>query len=188
MTSISKYNLFTLAICIIALTLPLSSLAQEQEVPLNHLRFEAGLGFGSAGKGGGLSGRAALSYHHSNWGGAIRLTAHEGRESNKRPIIQVFGPPTEEFYEKAILASYIINQHNALQYIGKLGIGVVHGEMLDDNKEDFIDLNSTTGLAFEIGMSSYKRTVGWSLNLTGNINSEATFVALILSISFGDHY
>lgn len=188
MTLVSKFIKITLSVIII-LILPFFSFAQEQEIPLNNLRLDIGLGPGLAGEGGGLSGRAALSYHHSNWGGALRLTAHDGSkgESSGSGFLS-FGPPIEKFYEKAILGSYIFHQDETLQYIGKLGYGEIYGECLNDTKQKLVNLKNTPGLAFELSLASYKRTIGWSVNIVGNLNSEATFVAIIISISLGGQF
>ncbi len=146
-------------------------------------RLELGLGPGKAGQGSGVSGRLAFSYLQGKWGGAIRLTAHDGDRGDGSSSF--FGPPIEKFYDQAILLSYVLSQNKTSQIISSAGIGTLHGDRLTANRTSLEPFKRVAGVAFELGVAKAGSTVGVSLSLMGNINSESNVIALILSLTVG---
>jgi hypothetical protein len=179
------YNIKIIFILLLHLSLShttLSVFAQDSLFSHQSARFEIGPGIGIAGKGSGVSGRFALSYLHSNWGGVLRFSAHDGGEGSKRGW---FGTPKEKFYDYGILCSYVIDNMESWQLIAGAGVGSLYGERLTDTNDSLEDFGRVTGFAYELGIASAGSTVGWSLNVLGNINSISNLVAFFLSLTIG---
>lgn len=156
----------------------LTIFAQDSLVSHQSARFEVGLGPGLLGKDAGLSGRIALSYINSSWGGVIRVSANEGGG---------FMFPKKSLYDNAILGSYVIREGISSQVIASAGIGSAHGSQsnsssLFSNKEDF---GRVVGFAYEFGIASAGSTFGWALNILGNVNSKSNLIAVIISLTIG---
>jgi hypothetical protein len=160
----------------------LSVFAQDSSFSHQSARIEIGGGVGIVGEGGGFSGRLAFSYLHSNWGGVIRISAHDGGEGYKSGW---FGPPKEKFYDNGILLSYVISQSESWQIIASAGVGSLYGERLTDTKNHLEEFGRVTGFAYEFGIASAGSTLGWSLNIMGNVNSVSNLFAVFLSLTFG---
>ncbi len=162
----------------------LSVFAQDSLYSHQSARVEVGAGFGMVGeKGGGFSGRFAFSYLHLNWGGVIRISAHDGGEEGRGG--GWFGPPKEKFYDNGILLSYVITQSNSWQIIASAGVGSLYGERLTDAKYNLEEFGPLTGFAYELGIASAGSTFGFSLNIIGNFNSESNLIAFFLSGTLG---
>lgn len=159
----------------------LSVFAQDSLLSHKSARFEIGPGFGVAGEGGGFSGRLAFSYLQLNWGGLIRWSGHDGGKGN---IGGWFGPPREKFYDYGILLSYVPIQGVDYQIIASAGLGSLYGEQLTDMKYDLEEFG-IIGFVYELGIASAGSTLGWSLNIMGNVNSVSILVAFILSLTLG---
>lgn len=160
----------------------MSVFAQDSLYSHQSTRVEIGVGTGMVGEGGGFSGRLAFSYLQPNWGGVIRISAHDGGKGNSN----WFGRPIETFYDNGILLSYIIKQSNYWQIIASAGVGSLYGERLTDTKNDLEEFDRVTGFAYEIGIASAGSTLGLSLNIIGNVNSESNLIAFFLSATLGD--
>jgi len=172
--------LFTLHLCISLCIVPVY--AQDSLISHQSARVEIGLGSGMVGDGGGLAGRIAFSYLHSNWGGVVRLSANDGREGKKSGW---FGPPKEKFYDTGLLVSYIPIQTKYWQVVTSFGVGFLYGERLTNTETDLEEFDSITGFAWEVGFASAGSTFGWSLSIMGNFNSESNMLAFLLSVTFG---
>lgn len=159
-----------------------SVFAQDSSFSHQSARVELGAGLGMVGEGGGFCGRFAFSYLHLNWGGVIRISAHDGGEGNEGGW---FGPPKEKFYDSGILLSYIIGQSESWQIIASAGGGLLFGERLTDTKNHLEEFEPTIGFAYELGIASAGSTFGWSLSIMGNVNSVSNLVALFLSLTIG---
>ena len=177
-----KSRIYLIHILSLLLLSTLSIRAQDSLLSHQSVRFEIGLGGGSVGEGGGLSGRLALSYLHLNWGGIIRLSAHDGGTGKGSGW---FGPPKEEFFDEGILLSYIPIQGNSWQMIASAGIGFLYGRRLTSTKYDMEDFGRVMGLAYEFEAASAGSTFGWSLSIMGNINSISNLFAVVLSLTLG---
>ena len=154
--------------------------AQDSSFSHQSVRLEIGGGLGIVGKGEGFSGRLAISYHYINWGGVIRISAHDGGEGTRSGW---FGPPKEKFYDSGILLSYSMSQSESWQIIASIGVGLLFGERLTKTEFELEDFDPTIGFAYELGIASSGSTFGWSLIVMGNINSVSNLVAIILSLS-----
>jgi len=149
-------------------------------------RVEIGAGHGFVGEGGGFSGRIAITYLHSNWGGVIRFSAHDGGEGRGGSGgLFRFGPPIEKFYDNSILLSYVIQDSKSVQVVGSAGIGSLYGERLTDRKTELEEFGRIIGIAYELGIGSAGSTLGYWINIMGNVNSESNLFAFFLSITFG---
>ena len=125
---------------------------------------------------------------NNNWGAMVRSTAYDGEKGVCNGCW--FGPPIEKFYDRAILISRVISKSNqaklmSVQTIASAGIGWVRGEELNDTRTSLDNMESVPGLAFELGLASMGSTIGYSISFIGNINGEADFAALMLSLTLG---
>ena len=144
-------------------------------------RVEIGGGLGVAGEGGGFSSRLAISYIHLNWGGVIRISAHDGAKGNGG----WFGPPIEKYYDNGILLLHVLTQSESWQIIAIAGVGSLYGERLTDTKNHLEEFGRITGFAYEFGIASAGSTLGWSLNMMGNVDSVSKLIAVFLSLTLG---
>ena len=158
----------------------LSVFAQDSSCFHQSARVEIGAGIGVVELT--PSGRIAVSYLHSNWGGVLRASAHIGKQGEEYGW---FGARSrEKLYDNGILLSYILSNRTSRQVIASAGIGFLYGERLDGSKS-LEKVDSVTGFAFEIGVASAGSTKGWSINLIGNINSESDLIAILYSFTLG---
>lgn len=151
------------------------------------IRVEAGLGPGIAGEGGGLSGRLAFSYLAHQWGGMVRMTAFDGGKGVGTGSGLFSGPPVEKFFDKAILLSRVISKRSSSPTIASAGVGWMKGSRLTNQGKELEDIDSIPGFAFELGMATTQSTVGLSLGIMGNLNSESNLYGFFLSLTLGNH-
>ena len=169
-----------LIICAVLIIFPLWIFAQDEPAS-NYARIELGLGGNLTDKGGGISGRAAAIFIKSRWGIMIRATAYEGGSGENTFWA---GTSKEQFYDNAILVSRVLSKNAKPQFIASVGYGSFYGNHLVSNLE-FEKLDRVGGLAYELGFATTGSTVGLSINIIGNINSDTSLIGIVFSITFG---
>ena len=151
--------------------------------------FEAGLGVGSVGEGGGLNGRLALGLLSGRWGGMARATIHDGGEGVTEPgfFSGLFGPPHETFEEVSVLLTRSLRAGTDNAVLIGLGVGTMSGRRIDSTDGIGLeDLKPTWGVPFELAIHGGDgRGIGGSLVLSGHLNAEAPQVGLGLAVSLG---
>jgi Trk-type K+ transport system membrane component len=58
---------------------------------------------------------------------------------------------------------------------------------LTNQGKELEDIDSIPGFAFELGMATTQSTVGLSLGIMGNLNSESNLYGFFLSLTLGNH-
>ena len=81
--------------------------------------------------------------------------------------------------------SYVIDQIESWQLIASAGVGSLYGERLADTNDALEEFRRVIGFAYELGIASAGSTVGWSLNVLGNINSVSNLIAFFLTLTLG---
>ena len=180
----SKIAVFTF-IALILLASPAISEAQADSSRGMNIRFELGAGLGVAGQGGGLDGRLATMFVFQNWGGIVRVTAHDGGEGES--VQSFIGTHTakEKFYDSAILLSHVFIYQNSIKIIPSAGFGAFWGEKLDDENISLEKFDTVPGFAFELSLSSGGRVCGVAFTFIGNVNAESSAYGIIVSFTIG---
>jgi hypothetical protein len=163
----------------------LAGKSQDSIPSHSSVRLEFGLGPGFVDLTPGFSGRVAFSVIKSNWGGIIRLSVLNGEEGISKSGWLRFGPPIEQFYDNAILMSRVLKNRKSSQFIASVGFGTFYGEKLDETMTDLVSIKRQPGFAYELNFASTRSVIGGSLSIMGNINSERSIFAIMLSITIG---
>ena len=126
-----------------------------------------------------------MLYYYGDWGGVVRLTAHDGGSGNQVHSFLGTHSPREKFYEYAILLSRLLQKSETSRIFVSAGIGTFFGERLTPDEYSLEEFGKVPGFAWEIGFSSVGGTVGISILMLGNLNSEESQVGGVFSLSVG---
>jgi hypothetical protein len=147
------------------------------------LRFELGFGGGVGGVDSGGALRLGTGVSVGPWGGLLRFSGHAGKR-----LGSVFGFPVEEFIgEVGVLASYGLVPTAPHRLLVGAGFGFARGDRVDPgDSQRLVEIPDAWGVPFEMTWHlGDGRGLGGSLSAQGHLNREASFVALLLSLTLG---
>ncbi len=139
------------AILLLAVALAPSPAVSQDTNPLS---VELGLGVGTAGHGGGLSGKFAVRVIPRTWGIGVKLMGMDGARRRASPTICfIFCDPIESFTEKSVLIHRrIVTSGGSRIYIGA-GVGRLTGRRFIGSSTEFDTNVSELGMSFEASIS-----------------------------------
>ncbi len=150
---------------------------------------EGGLGVGAAGEGGGVQGRAALAVLAAEWGGELRVSAHDGAQTppDDTFLSGLFGGPRESFYDTSVLLLRSLTPRDYNRVLVGVGVGAVTGKETDPTDgRGVVDMERVWGVPFELAFHGGDgRGVGLSAVLFGHINGRANHFGVNVAISLG---
>ena len=145
------------------------------------VRLELGVGGGIGGVHAGPAFRLGTGVVVGPWGGFVRASGHSGTQ-----IGSVLGFPVQErLAEVGVLLTRRIVSRSAQQVLVGMGAGIASADRLNDRR-DMESVPVVVGVPFEVTWQfGDGRGFGVGLSGQGHINPEVSFVALVLSLTFG---
>ncbi len=157
--------------------------SQSIEKTMHSVKIDFGIGLGVVENSGGISGRFAVGFNTQKWCGTIRSIMAPGEKGKKIHGLFSDGYVKEHFYETAVLLDRVLKPYNGSQLTAGIGIGLVRGNRLNASGSSEIDFDNVYGFAYEVAWVTTGSTVGFSSQLYGNINKEASLIGVSIALT-----